>query len=233
MFEAEADGLKAIAKTNAIKTPVVYAVNELDEEACLLMEYVPAKSPDSKDLEVFGTQLAVMHQNSSDYYGLKNPNFIGSLPQSNHKHDHWVSFYIKERLEPQFQMAINQNLLSKDDVPDAEKLKSVITSCCPNVKPSLLHGDLWSGNYLIAENGVPYLIDPAVYFGHSEIDLAMSRLFGGFGPSFYAAYYDINPSGPGESDRIAIYQLYYLLVHLNLFGKSYYKSVMEILRAHF
>ena len=233
MFEAEVDGLKAIGKTKTLKTPVVYAVHELEEEACLLMEYVPSKSPESKDLEIFGAQLAAMHQTSSDDYGWENSNFIGNLPQSNQKHNSWISFYIKERLSPQFQAAIDQKYLTKDDVPGIEKLRTVITSYCPDANPSLLHGDLWSGNYLIAENGVPYLIDPAVYFGHSEIDLSMSRLFGGFGSSFYSAYYEVNPYQPGESDRMAIYQLYYLLVHLNLFGKSYYKSVKKILQVHF
>ncbi len=233
MFEAEADGLKAISKTKTLKTPFVYSVNELDEGACLLMEYVPSKSPESKDMEIFGAQLAAMHQISSDYYGWENPNFIGSLPQSNQKHGNWISFYIKERLSPQFQAAIDRKYLTKNDVPGIEKLQTVIAAYCPGVNPSLLHGDLWSGNYLIAENGVPYLIDPAVYFGHSEIDLSMSRLFGGFSSSFYSAYFAINPSQPGESNRMAIYQLYYLLVHLNLFGKSYYKSVREILKAHF
>jgi fructosamine-3-kinase len=233
MFEAEADGLEAINKTKTLKTPVVYAINELEEGACLLMEYVPSKSPESRDLENLGAQLAAMHQSSSDYYGWDNPNFIGNLPQSNQKHDNWVTFYIQERLVPQFQAAINQKLLTKDDVPGVAKLRAVINSYCPDVNPSLLHGDLWSGNYLIAENGVPYLIDPAVYFGHSEIDLSMSRLFGGFGASFYSAYYDIHPSQSDESNRMAIYQLYYLLVHLNLFGASYYKSVKEILQEYF
>lgn len=233
MFEAEVDGLKAISKTKTLKTPDVFAVNELEEGACLLMEYVPSKSPESKDLELFGAQLAAMHQTSSAFYGWENPNFIGSLPQSNQKHDNWISFYIKERLSPQFQTAVDRKYLTKNDVPGIEKLRIVITSYCPDVSPSLLHGDLWSGNYLIAENGQPYLIDPAVYFGHSEIDLSMSCLFGGFGSSFYSAYFEINPSQPGESNRITVYQLYYLLVHLNLFGKSYYKSVKEILKAHF
>lgn len=233
MFEAEVDGLKAISKTKTLKTPDVFAVNELEEGACLLMEYVPSKSPESKDLELFGAQLAAMHQTSSAFYGWENPNFIGSLPQSNQKHDNWISFYIKERLSPQFQTAVDRKYLTKNDVPGIEKLRIVITSYCPDVSPSLLHGDLWSGNYLIAENGQPYLIDPAVYFGHSEIDLSMSRLFGGFGSSFYSAYFEINPSPSGESNRMAIYQLYYLLVHLNLFGKSYYKSVKEILQVHF
>ena len=233
MFVAEVEGLNAIAKTNTIKTPLIYAVNDIEEGTCLLMEYVPSKRPESKELEVFGAQLANMHQISSDYFGWENPNFIGSLPQSNQKYDNWISFYCKERLTPQFQAAINLNLLAKNDVPGIDKLQTVISSCCPDIKPSLLHGDLWGGNFIIREDGEPYLIDPAVYFGHSEIDLSMSRLFGGFGSPFYAAYYDINPSAPGEAGRMAIYQLYYLLVHLNLFGRSYYQSVMEILKAHF
>lgn len=233
MFEAEVEGLEAIANTKTIKTPRIYAVNEIEEGACLLMEYVPSKRPEPKDLEMFGAQLANLHNTSSDYFGWGNPNFIGSLPQSNQKHDKWVSFYCKERLVPQFQAAINQNLLTKADVPGIDKLQNVISSCCPEIRPSLLHGDLWGGNYIINEAGVPYLIDPAVYFGHSEIDMAMSKLFGGFGVPFYGAYYDINPSMPGKARRTAIYQLYYLLVHLNLFGRSYYRSVKEILNTHF
>lgn len=233
MFESEEEGLKAIDKTKTVKTPIVYAVNTLEKGACLLMEYVASKNPESKDLEMFGVQLAAMHQTSSDFYGWDNPNFIGNLLQSNHKHPNWVSFYVKERLDPQLQTAVSRGFLTKEEVPSIDKLQSVLSSYCTGIKPSLLHGDLWSGNYLISENGEPYLIDPAVYFGHSEIDLSMSRLFGGFSSSFYAAYFEINPSQPGEFNRMAIYQLYYLLVHLNIFGKSYYKSVKEILQVHF
>ncbi|MEN8799516.1 MAG: fructosamine kinase family protein, partial [Flavobacteriaceae bacterium] len=101
------------------------------------------------------------------------------------------------------------------------------------VKPSLLHGDLWAGNYLISSEGEPYLIDPATYFGHSEIDIAMSRLFGGFQDSFYQAYEEVLPSEGPVDDRIRVYQLYYLLVHLNLFGGSYYSGVKAILKSYF
>mgnify|MGYP000610332279 CR=1 FL=1 len=190
MFEAEEEGLKAIDKTKTVKTPIVYAVNALEKGACLLMEYVASKNPESKDLEMFGVQLAAMHQTSSDFYGWDNPNFIGNLLQSNHKHPNWVSFYVKERLDSQLQTAVRRGFLTKEEVPSIDKLQSVISSYCTGIKPSLLHGDLWSGNYLISENGEPYLIDPAVYFGHSEIDLSMSRLFGGFSSSFYAAYFE-------------------------------------------
>ena len=233
MFVAEAEGLEAIAATKTIKTPHIYTVEDLEAGACLLMEYVPPKRPGTKELEVFGAQLAAMHQISADYFGWGKSNFIGNLPQSNQKHDNWISFYIEERLSPQIQAAINQKLLTKDDVPGIDRLQNVMNSYCPDIKPSLLHGDLWNGNFIVNESGVPYLIDPAVYFGDSEIDLSMSKLFGGFGAPFYNAYYEINPSRQGEANRMAIYQLYYLLVHLNLFGKTYYGSVKEILHAHF
>lgn len=233
MFMAEMEGLQAIAKTKTIKTPAVFGVHELEKEACLLMEYVPSKSPQTKDWELLGAQLAEMHQTGSNYFGWENSNFIGNLPQANQIDANWVTFYAKRRLIPQFEAAVARAYLGKDEVPGPEKIISVIASYCTAVKPSLLHGDLWSGNYLISENGVPYLIDPAVYFGHNEIDLAMSRLFGGFGSSFYAAYFEINPPQPGGTNRMVVYQLYYLLVHLNLFGKTYYSSVKEILHRHF
>lgn len=233
MFIAEMEGLQAISKTKTIKTPAVFGVHELEQGACLLMEYIPSKGPGTKDWELLGAQLAEMHQKGSNYYGWENSNFIGNLPQANQKDDNWASFYAKNRLIPQFEVAVAQAYLGEDEVPGLEKIISVIASCCPDVKPSLVHGDLWSGNYLISENGVPYLIDPAVYFGHNEIDLSMSRLFGGFGSSFYSAYFEINPPQPGETNRMLVYQLYYLLVHLNLFGKTYYSTVKEILQRRF
>jgi fructosamine-3-kinase len=127
-------------------------------------------------------------------------------------------------------MARDHGLLSATDIPDDTKMLSVFEELFSGVTPSLLHGDLWNGNYLISTDGTPYLIDPAVYYGHSEVDLAMSLLFGGFGESFYAAYHEIIPATPGMDERIGIYQLYYLLVHLNLFGAAYYERVKQGLR---
>ena len=181
----------------------------------------------------FGEKLAKFHQKRGDVFGWDRHNFIGSLPQSNSKKTSWNVFYTEERLMPQLQLAIDKGMLSKQEAPDRDKMVSVLGELFKGVEPSLLHGDLWSGNYLINTDGVPYLIDPAVYWGHSEVDIAMSRLFGGFGASFYSSYDGLRPPDKASEDRMHIYQLYYLLVHLNLFGRSYYSSVTHILKQYF
>ncbi len=184
-------------------------------------------------MKTFGQQLGHLHKISTSQFGWDSDNFIGSLHQSNKTHDTWPDFYVSERLLPQLQLTVDQGLLSVGDVPSEHTMLSVMATLCPQVKPSLLHGDLWSGNYLISKDGIPYLIDPAVYRGHSEIDIAMSKLFGGFGASFYQVYNEVIPADNFSNDRIKIYQLYYLLVHLNLFGRSYYSGVKAILKSYF
>lgn len=124
-------------------------------------------------------------------------------------------------------------MLSKREIPTEELMWSRLNELFPTVKPALLHGDLWSGNYLISTSGEPYLIDPATYYGHYEVDLAMSKLFGGFGSSFYEAHQAALLPEQQFEERTDIYQLYYLLVHLNLFGSSYYNSVCQILNRYF
>lgn len=233
MFQIETNGLQLIANTNTIKTPRVLVCDVYKGHAFLLMEFIESKSPSAKDFKHLGQQLAQLHQCASENFGLDTDNFIGSLAQSNVQHSHWVDFYIHERLQPQFKLAHRQSLLASSEIPSVEKMNSSLSPLFKNVKPSLLHGDLWSGNYLISKDGTPYLIDPAVYFGHNEVDIAMSKLFGGFGGSFYQSYAEIIPFSNETSARIEIYQLYYLLVHLNLFGRSYYGSVISILKTYF
>ncbi|XCF05683.1 fructosamine kinase family protein [Tamlana crocina] len=233
MFEIEANGLNLIGSTNTIKTPKVLFCNRFGNHAFLLMEFIESKSPSAKDFEHLGQQLAQLHQCSSKNFGLETDNFIGSLPQSNTQHSNWVDFYIHERLQPQFKLAHQKHLLTSSEIPSVKKMNNSLSPLFKNIKPSLLHGDLWSGNYLISKDGTPYLIDPAVYFGHNEVDIAMSKLFGGFGESFYQSYVEIFPFSDETSARIDIYQLYYLLVHLNLFGNSYRNSVKTILEKYF
>lgn len=233
MFQAEAKGLEVINNSNAIATPKVIAYDSFKNVALILMEYVESKRATSKDMELFGSQLAQLHQVSSKNFGFDDDNFIGSLKQSNIKHKTWNDFYIEERLNPQLQLAISQGLMNNFEVPEIELMKSACLTYFKDIKPSLLHGDLWSGNYLIASNGQPYLIDPATYFGHCDIDIAMSKLFGGFGNQFYDAYHDVIPKDEFTENRIELYQLYYLLVHLNLFGSSYYGGVKSILKKYF
>lgn len=233
MFKAEAEGLKAISNTKTISTPKIIVSDNFANESFLLMEYVDSKSGNSDNMELFGMQLAQLHQVTTGSFGFDHNNFIGSLNQSNKKHRFWNDFYIEERLNPQLSLSLSKGLLSNSEIPKSELMK---TRCYPyfkDIKPSLLHGDLWSGNYLISMNGNPYLIDPATYFGHSEVDIAMSKLFGGFGATFYESYHNIIPKDECTDNRIELYQLYYLLVHLNLFGSSYYRSVKAILNKYF
>ncbi|MBT8395071.1 MAG: fructosamine kinase family protein [Bacteroidia bacterium] len=233
MFQVEAQGLTAINNSKTIATPEIIAYDTFKNASCLIIEFVESKLSTSKDLELFGSQLAQLHQVTTDEFGFANDNFIGSLHQSNNKHKNWNDFYIEERLNPQFELARSKGLLIDDEIPETQELKEACFSYFNNVKPSLLHGDLWSGNYLISASGRPYLIDPAIYFGHSEVDIAMSQLFGGFGTSFYESYHTIITKDENTEIRIELYQLYYLLIHLNLFGSSYYGSVKGILSKYF
>ncbi|MCF7568577.1 fructosamine kinase family protein [Sabulilitoribacter arenilitoris] len=233
MFQAEAYGLELIAKTNTIKTPKVIAFDSFENSAFLLMEFIESKRATAEDFKLLGEQLATLHKCTSDSFGLDKDNYIGSLPQSNSAHKTWVKFYTHERLLPQLELAQQKGLLSVSECPSEQHIKNHLELLFKGIKPSLLHGDLWSGNYLISKNSEPYLIDPAVYYGHNEVDIAMTKLFDGFGNAFYESYHSYFPLDENTSARIDIYQLYYLLVHLNLFGSSYYGSVVSILKKYF
>lgn len=233
MFQAEKFGLESIGQTQTIATPQVYACGSHHGTAFLLMEYIESQSASEKDFRLFGRQLAQLHRESQSNFGFTHDNFIGRLEQSNKYHISWTEFYLNERLLPQFQLALSQSLLFKNDIPDEQKMRNRCELLFENIRPALLHGDLWSGNYLISTMGIPYLIDPSVYYGHHDMDIAMSRLFGGFGNEFYKSYHEVIPRTQHFENRIQLYQLYYLLVHLNMFGVSYYGSVMRILKAQF
>ena len=234
MYLAETSGLEALSKINAIAVPKVLGYGKLTIGGFILMEYIEPKRAEKEDMELFGHQLGALHSNATTVpFGWEADNFIGSLQQSNRRHSRWSEFYVAERLLPQIRLARGTKRLSNEEIPSESILLKTCEGLFPEIDPSLLHGDLWSGNYLIAQNGIPYLIDPAIYFGHHEVDLAMTRLFGGFDSIFYNAYSEHFPKVGGEKERIDIYQLYYLLVHLNLFGSSYKSSVIRILRHYF
>ena len=185
-------------------------------------------------MDLLGHHLAALHQPSAaDNFGGQTDNFIGNLPQSNTQQLNWSTFYVQERLLPQLEISRARQMLDPAEIPSLQKMLKRCSTIFPEVKPSLLHGDLWRGNYLISKNGSPYLIDPAIYFGHHEVDIAMSRLFGGFNSTFYDAYAEHFPQRIDDTALMNIYQLYYLLVHLNLFGSSYYSSVHRILKTYF
>ena len=234
MFRAEQKGLLAIEETATIAVPKVHHVEEYDNKAFLIMDYVESKSANSHDYRNLGTQLAKLHLNHKDKFGFIADNFIGKLPQSNTQHADWPSFYWHERIAPQLQLAKQKQLLKANEIMSEQTAATVFEELLgKDVQPSLLHGDLWAGNYLIATDGTPYLIDPAVYWGHSMVDIAMSQLFGGFSNEFYTAYHEIIPKTANYQAQIDLYQLYFLLVHLNMFGRSYYGGVATILKRYF
>ena len=228
MFPVEALGLKRLGSASIIQTPkVIHA-----EESFLLLEYIEPAPATPAFWKNFGIQLAQLHQQTHTQFGLDHDNFIGRLPQANNFHDNWPSFYIQERLQPQLQLAIDKKQLTHDFILKFENLYSKLDQLCPREAPALTHGDLWSGNFMATADDKPVLIDPAVSYAHREMDLAMSKLFGGFTSLFYDSYFDAYPWEAGLEERIPVYQLYYLIVHVNLFGGGYVGSVERILKKY-
>jgi len=228
MFKTEARGLNVLKSSNTFSIPEVIACGEVDVTSYLLLKYVDSVSRSSDFWEMFGLQLAAMHQISEVYFGFEEDNYIGSLPQENTKNETASAFYIQQRLEPQFRLASkNGYSFSKLDV-----FYKNIAGVIPKEPSSLIHGDLWSGNFMEDEKGTPCLIDPAVAYSPREMDIAMMHLFGGFEQQLFEVYHEIFPLQKGWKRRIPLFQLYYLLVHLNLFGNSYYASVKAIIEEY-
>jgi fructosamine-3-kinase len=226
MFEAEARGLAWLAEAKALRIPRVVVATP----TFLVLERIaPAARRADFDAEL-GRGLAALHRFGAPGFGLDHDNFIGRLPQSNMAASSWPEFYRARRLEPQLGRAVDGQQASSGMRAGFarlfDELEDLVGSAEP---PARLHGDLWGGNLLVDESGRPCLIDPAVYGGHREVDLAMMRLFGGFGARVFAAYEEAFPLAPGHRDRVPLYQLYPLMVHVNLFGGSYASSVEEAL----
>jgi fructosamine-3-kinase len=225
LFEKEAQGLEALRKSNTFVIPRVISHGEAHDQAYLLLEHL-APHPPSR-WKGFGEALAQMHRDTQTSFGFESWNYIGSLRQHNEPEQHAADFLINQRLEPQFRLAEEKGF----HFSDIDKLYKRIPTIIPNEAPALIHGDLWSGNYLATTRGFP-LIDPAVSYGIREMDLAMMRLFGGFPPAVFAAYQSEFPAEPGLEDRLPLYQLYYILVHVNLFGISYYERAKAIISTY-
>ena len=232
MLSTEKLGLELLRKTKTINIPQIVGLGHTETYSLLILEYIPPSSPDSIFWELLGHQLANLHQVSATSYGLDFDNFIGLLPQSNQKQQQWIDFYRTERLSPQIKLAFQKGLLNHSHLKQFEALLNKLGQFIPPSIPALVHGDLWSGNFLVGPKSEPYLIDPAPYFGNREVDLAMTKLFGGFSPTFYAAYSEVFPLEAAFEERVPLYQLYYLLVHLNLFGSSYFPSIKTILNRY-
>jgi fructosamine-3-kinase len=223
-FLAEARGLAWLREAGALRVPEVLAVSPgaLSHPPFLVLELL-APGPHAPDYEErLGTGLAALHRFGASSFGFEQDNFIGSLPQANQSAPSWAEFYREHRLAPQLERAESTGSLDLELGRRLQRLFSRLPELVgPEEAPARLHGDLWVGNLLVDGAGAPVLIDPAVYGGHREVDLAMLRLFGGVGPRMFEAYDASYPLQPGHAERVQLYQLYPLLVHLNLFGTSY------------
>ena len=253
MFEAEAEGLATMRATGTIGVTEVLGIGlepaEFGQDSSfLLLRWMDSGSRRADFWEVFAEELAAMHAadtsfvfaeagdalsgatSSGSRYGFSIDNYIGSTPQINTPKSSWVDFFRECRLHPQVRMAYDAGYLERSAMRKADSVMERLESLLPEPDhPSLLHGDLWGGNFMTGPDGKAWLIDPATYVGHREADLAMTELFGGFAPAFYSAYRQIANVDPEYDDRRDLYNLYHLLNHVNLFGFSYVGSVERTL----
>lgn len=230
MFTAESLGLARLRRALPTFVPAVLSVGQARGDAFLLMEWIESAARTDRASTQLGTVLATLHRERQTSFGLDHDNFIGTLPQRNTQHDDWSTFFIRERLDIQVRTARAANLIDATVASGFEKLYKKLADIFPEEAPALLHGDLWAGNWIVRTDGTPLLIDPAIYCGHREADIAMTRLFGGFGEGFYLAYDEAFPLAPGWQARVDLYNLYPLLVHLNLFGHAYLPQIDAIVR---
>jgi fructosamine-3-kinase len=232
-FRAEARGLDWLREAGALRLPQVLAIaDESDPIAFLVLEMLEPGRPGVRFDEVLGQGLAQMHRLAPKTFGLDHDNLIGSLPQLNTPSSDWVAFFRERRLLPQFERAARAGQLDGGLQRSFERLSSRLDDLVgPREAPARLHGDLWGGNLHVGPAGEPCLIDPACYGGHREVDLAMMRLFGGFSQRVFDAYAEVFPLANGHEARVPLYQLYPILVHVNLFGGGYVGSLARALRS--
>ena len=231
-FAAEAAGLAALRQTGALSVPSVLTQGQYQQRDFLVLPFLKTYEPTPRFWEQLGQGLALLHAHTNSRFGWKTDNFIGSLPQINSWQSKGIEFLVENRLRPQAAQAVYRGEMPDAWLPVLDELYRHLPDLIPNEKPALVHGDLWNGNVLCGPQERPYLIDPAVHYGHREADLAFTRLFGGFDDRFYAAYEEAFPLLPGFAQRQDLYNLYPLLVHVNLFGSGYLARVERILKKH-
>lgn len=231
MFAAEAAGLEAIREARAVATPAVVALGETDDHAWLALEWIEFAPNPQPAAARLGRGLAAMHAHTGEHFGWHRDNTIGSTPQPNTPTEQWIDFWRDHRLGYQLELAVRNGLPSESE-NRVTALLGGLDQYFDGYRPesSLLHGDLWGGNWGATQDGIPYIYDPAVYFGDREADLAMTRLFGGFGEKFHEAYRAAWPLAPGWKRRVALYNLYHILNHFNLFGAGYLGRIEDVLR---
>lgn len=230
MFAAEAEGLRALARTNTVRTPRVWGVHQWARGAFIALEWIDLHRATRSGEAVLGEQLAWLHRTTQPQFGWSRDNTIGPTPQLNEACADWVEFLRERRLRYQLELALKNG--ASAEVYErgqllCESLPAFFATYRPT--PSFLHGDLWGGNWGVDADGAPVVFDPAVYFGDREADIAMTRLFGGFGAAFYAAYQSTWPLDSGAGVRTALYNLYHVLNHFNLFGGAYLAQARDMI----
>jgi protein-ribulosamine 3-kinase len=229
MFVAEAAGLEVIAATNTIRVPRAITHGNAGDQSYLVLEHLELGS--RGDAKRLGEQLAALHRCAGKRFGFSEGNFIGTTPQPNAWADNWIDFWREQRLGFQLKLAA-QNGYGGQLQRLGEKLMDALPAFFANYtpRPSLLHGDLWSGNHAFLVDGTPTIFDPAVYYGDRECDLAMTELFGGYSGDFYTAYRAAYPLDAGYDTRKELYNLYHILNHANLFGGGYARQAEQMIK---
>ena len=230
LFEKESRGLELLSRHDIIRTPKVHDSFEEGEMQVLILEWIPEGERTGPFWKRFGEQLARVHGIKSAVYGLHDDNYMGSVPQSNSTSSSWSQFFSEQRLGPMVIRCVDKGLLSTRDIKRFEEVSNRLESIFDKSAPSLLHGDLWSGNFMCGAGEIPVLIDPAVYYGHPSVDLAMTTLFGGFDARFYDAYQYHQAFPSNYKEQWSIANLYPLLIHLYLFGSSYLSRIEHTLK---
>ncbi len=230
MFEKEAHGLNVLNDGSSLFVPEVIRHGISGDQQFLLLQWIAKGRQSVNFWESFGARLAEMHKVQQPFFGFTEDNYIGSMVQVNSRAESWSVFYAQSRILPAAKQLFERRDFSKSDLLSAENFCKHIAEIFPEEPPALLHGDLWSGNYMVAANGHAAIFDPAVHYGHREMDLGMTRLFGGFDLDFYRSYQASYPLEKDWQGRLPYTQLYPLLVHSLLFGGQYIQSVKNVLR---
>jgi protein-ribulosamine 3-kinase len=234
MFICEANGLNELRKAAAINVPEVYCYGE----DFILTQFVEQGRYPKNFYEQFGYQFALLHNYTSEDFGFFEDNFIGSTPQLNipsqDEKKNWVKFFFNKRLLYQFKLAEKNGYADYDFRSSFSIIESRIDLILEGSEnmASVMHGDLWGGNFICSTKGEVYLIDPAVYYGNREADIAMTKLFGSFNKEFYTYYQQTFPLPPGWEYRENIYKLYHVINHLNLFGRGYYDQALHLMNGY-
>jgi fructosamine-3-kinase len=230
LFQKEKKGLEFLNSQKILRVPSVIVCNEFDNYQILVMEWIEGGLETERSWKKFGEQLASLHHVTNRWFGFEEENYMGALQQRNDQYNNWVEFFVHCRIQPQVEIAMGNHLLHTKQLKALEDLCLRLENIFNDEQPSLVHGDLWSGNFMCDQNSEPVLIDPAVYFGHRSMDLAMTTLFGGFDEIFYESYNYHFPFPSNYPEQWDVCNLYPLLIHLNLFGSGYLSQIENILR---